>query len=245
MEEMRRGPGLLVSRTDFGVDLATHREEWAWRMRGGADADIVARFAELTERAARGDATAGRRRRAAGSRWSSSSTSSRAASGGTRRAPSPRIRRRSRSCSRVSPTATTRRSGTPWEKTFFTMPLGHCEGPDLLERLDRVHRARARDPRRGARAPEAALRIQRAAARPAPPGDRGVRPAPAPQSRARPGSRLRRSCVYLEKGVFPHQREIPRFAERTLTLAGGSAPSRSTGPRSRRRTRRAGSTTSA
>ena len=23
-----------------------------------------------------------------------------------------------------------------WEKTFFIIPLGHCEGPDHLERLD-------------------------------------------------------------------------------------------------------------
>ena len=26
----------------------------------------------------------------------------------------------------------------PWEKTFFLMPLGHAEGPDHLERLERV-----------------------------------------------------------------------------------------------------------
>lgn len=27
---------------------------------------------------------------------------------------------------------------TPWEKTFFVMPLAHAEGPDHLARLDRV-----------------------------------------------------------------------------------------------------------
>lgn len=27
---------------------------------------------------------------------------------------------------------------TVWEKAFFQMPLGHCEGPDLLERIERA-----------------------------------------------------------------------------------------------------------
>src|SRR5690606_28678789 len=36
------------------VDAATHREHWAWRMRGGADEAIVARFSGLTADAAAG-----------------------------------------------------------------------------------------------------------------------------------------------------------------------------------------------
>lgn len=37
----------------LNVDAQTHRAHWRWRMRGGADAQIIARFSELTERAAR------------------------------------------------------------------------------------------------------------------------------------------------------------------------------------------------
>ena len=36
-------------------DLETHGRHWAWRMRGGADAEIVARFTGLTGQAAAGD----------------------------------------------------------------------------------------------------------------------------------------------------------------------------------------------
>lgn len=37
-----------------GTDLETHRQYWVWRMRGGADADIVERFTQPTERATAG-----------------------------------------------------------------------------------------------------------------------------------------------------------------------------------------------
>ncbi|PDT76551.1 DUF924 family protein [Sinorhizobium sp. BJ1] len=38
-------------RPDF--DVRSHQEYWVWRMRGGADEEIVARFTETAEAAAR------------------------------------------------------------------------------------------------------------------------------------------------------------------------------------------------
>ena len=49
---------------------------------------------------------------------------------------------------------------TAWEKTFYIIPLGHCEGPGHLERLDLAIEARVRRARRRAGAPEADVRVQ-------------------------------------------------------------------------------------
>jgi uncharacterized protein (DUF924 family) len=107
-------------------------------MRGGADETIVARFRDTTERAARGELDD----------W----------------AAPPRGRlvlvivldQFSRSVWRDSPRAFAQDPKalalvlegldnghydaleTVWEKAFFGMSLGHCEGPDHLARLDRV-----------------------------------------------------------------------------------------------------------
>ena len=123
---------------DFGADLATHRAQWAWRMRGGADADIIARFAELADRASCGACDG----------WAATSRG--------RLALVIVLDQFSRSVWRDAPRAFAQDPKSlalvleglsnghydalraPWEKTFFTMPLGHCEGPDLLERLDRA-----------------------------------------------------------------------------------------------------------
>src|SRR5690606_29881362 len=37
------------------IEAETHRNHWSWRLHGGADDMIVARFADLTSRAASGD----------------------------------------------------------------------------------------------------------------------------------------------------------------------------------------------
>src|SRR5690625_3364930 len=37
------------------VDADRHDEQWFWRMRGGADEEIIARFSDLTTRAATGE----------------------------------------------------------------------------------------------------------------------------------------------------------------------------------------------
>ncbi len=123
---------------DAGDDLATHREYWTWRMRGGADAAIVERFSEVTERAARGDFDD----------W--------VASPRGRLALIVVLDQFPRSVWRGTPRAFAQDPkalaialegfdnghfdalGTVWEKAFYQMPLGHCEGPDHLARLDRA-----------------------------------------------------------------------------------------------------------
>jgi uncharacterized protein (DUF924 family) len=122
---------------DAGRDLATHREYWVWRMRGGADHTIVTRFADTTARAARGDFDT----------WASTPRG--------RLALVVVLDQFSRSVWRDSPRAYGQdpkalglvlaglRNGdydalaTVWERAFFGMPLVHCEGPDLLARADR------------------------------------------------------------------------------------------------------------
>jgi uncharacterized protein (DUF924 family) len=122
----------------FGDDPDTHREQWVWRMRGGADAAIVERFSELCERAARGELDA----------WAETVRG--------RLALVLVLDQFSRSVWRDTPRAYAQdpkalalvleglANGhyqslrTPWEKTFFTMPLVHCEGADHLERVDRA-----------------------------------------------------------------------------------------------------------
>ena len=119
-------------------DAETHARRSVWRMRGGADEAIVARFGAVTERAATG----------ALDHW----------------ADDPRGRlalivvldQFSRSVWRDSPRAfaqdphALRRAleglenghyaalSTPWEQSTYQLSLTHCEGPDHLARLDRA-----------------------------------------------------------------------------------------------------------
>jgi len=196
---------------DAGVNLDTHRRYWEWRMRGGADAAIVARFAALTERAANGECDD----------W----------------ADTPRGRlalivvldQFSRSVWRDTPLAFAQdeksvafvRTGLanghyralshPWEKTFFVIPLGHCEGPDHLARLDlAIALARAvRDeapahlkPFYDWNAEQPVLHRQVIAAFGRHPHrNRVLGRESTPEERA-----------YLEEGRFPHQRDLPRFS---------------------------------
>lgn len=119
-----------------------HRAHWFWRMRGGADAEIIARFSRLTARAAAGDLAD----------WASDPHG--------RLALIIVLDQFSRSVWRDTPRAyaqdDTARSLTldgianghyaalraPWLKIAFGLPLGHCEGPDHLERLDLLIRLR-------------------------------------------------------------------------------------------------------
>jgi uncharacterized protein (DUF924 family) len=107
-------------------------------MRGGADQSIVEHFSRTTERAARGELDI----------WASTPRG--------RLALIVVLDQFSRSVWRDSPRAFAQdpqalalaleghRNGdydtleTVWEKAFFNMTLGHCEGPDLLERLEKV-----------------------------------------------------------------------------------------------------------
>ena len=120
------------------IDAALHREHWMWRMRGGADAQVIARFTDTTERAARGEFD----------HWADDLHG--------RLALIVVLDQFSRSVWRDSPEAFAQdakalalglegyRNGhyaaleTPWYKTVYNLPLTHCEGPDHLERLDRA-----------------------------------------------------------------------------------------------------------
>ena len=120
------------------LDAASHRETWLWRMRGGADAEIIARFREETERAARGEYDD----------WASQPSG--------RLALIVLLDQFSRSVFRGSPRAFAQDPralalsleglecghyealSEPWLKVAFTLPLGHCEGPDHLARIDRL-----------------------------------------------------------------------------------------------------------
>jgi uncharacterized protein (DUF924 family) len=119
-------------------DAETHARRSTWRMRGGADAEIVSRFTDLTESAAEGKLD----------HW----------------AEDPRGRlallvildQFSRSVWRDSPRAFSQDQraleialeglenghyaalSTPWERSTYQLVLTHCEGSDHLERLDRA-----------------------------------------------------------------------------------------------------------
>ncbi len=118
------------------VDRETHHQHWVWRMRGKADAQIVARFGELTYEAAEGLL----------SHWAETPEG--------RLALIVVLDQFSRAVFRDSPRAYAQdlaalqltleglKNGhyetlpAPWFKIVFGLPLGHCEGPDHLQRLD-------------------------------------------------------------------------------------------------------------
>ncbi len=117
-------------------DQDTHNRHWRWRMRGEADAQIIERFSELTARAAAGELDA----------WAEHPRG--------RLALIIALDQFSRTVWRGTPQAFAQdqkalalvKEGfgnghydaleTAWEKTVYTIPLGHCEGPDHLERCD-------------------------------------------------------------------------------------------------------------
>ncbi|MFA7586351.1 MAG: DUF924 family protein [Novosphingobium sp.] len=118
------------------VDADSHRKHWFWRLRGGADEAIVARFSELTARGAEGELDG----------WANE--------------PEGRLSliivldQFARSLWRGTPRAFAQDPvalklamdglanghydalDTPWFKIAHTQPLGHCEGPDHLARID-------------------------------------------------------------------------------------------------------------
>ncbi len=122
---------------DNGHDasLETHRDFWVWRMRGGADEAICSDFADLTEAAARGLLD----------RWAQTSYG--------RLALVIALDQFPRSLWRGTPGAYAQdikaarlvleafENGHyealkhPWEKQFCLISIGHCEGPDHLERM--------------------------------------------------------------------------------------------------------------
>lgn len=120
------------------TDANSHRDHWTWRMRGGADDAIIARFADLTSRAAAGEYD----------HWAGHPDG--------RLALIIVLDQFSRSLWRDSARAFAQdpaalalvRDGltnghytaldAPWFRIVFGLPLGHYEGPDHLARLDRL-----------------------------------------------------------------------------------------------------------
>lgn len=120
------------------VDPQAHHAHWRWRMQGGADAEIMARFADLTESAAQGRLDA----------WAQDPHG--------RLALITVLDQFSRSVWRDDARAFAQdpcalslvmcglangdyaRLQTPWFQIVFGLPLGHCEGPDHLQRLDQL-----------------------------------------------------------------------------------------------------------
>ena len=195
---------------DAGRDIETQTEFWTWRMRGGADASIVERFADITERAALGKFDG----------W--------AATPRGRLALIVALDQFSRSVWRDSPRAFAQDqravdlvresfanghyAALPnvWEKMFLIIPLGHCEGPDHLERLDlAVELARdlireAPDHLRPlyefqAEKPGIVREVIRAFGR-HPHRNRTLGRVSTPEE-----------IAYLARGDLPHQRAIPKF----------------------------------
>ncbi len=124
------------------VDAKIHRDHWFWRMRGGADNEIITRFSDLTARGAEGDLD----------HWASDPDG--------RLALIIVLDQFSRSVWRGTPRAFAQDTAalslamdgfsnghyaaleTPWFKIVYGLPLGHCEGPDHLERIDLLIRLR-------------------------------------------------------------------------------------------------------
>lgn len=120
------------------IDAATHRDCWRWRMRGGADEAIIHRFTPLTVRAAAGELD----------HWADEAEG--------RLALIIVLDQFSRSVWRNSRQAYAQDAAalslsleglnnghyaaleTPWFRVVHGLPLGHCEGPDHLERMQRL-----------------------------------------------------------------------------------------------------------
>lgn len=123
-------------RRELDVDAGRHRDHWLWRMRGGADAEIEARFRALTERGAGGELD----------HWVSEPEGmlaliivldqfSRSLWRGTARAYAQDTAALALAMDGLS-NGHYAALATPWFKVVHGLPLGHCEGPDHLERID-------------------------------------------------------------------------------------------------------------
>ena len=118
------------------VEASAHHAHWSWRMQGGADDEIVARFSDLTREAARGRLD----------HWAASAHGRLALiilldqfSRSLWRDDTRAFAQDPRALSLVTEGLSNghyARLETPWFQAVFGLPLGHCEGPDHLQRLD-------------------------------------------------------------------------------------------------------------
>ncbi len=124
------------------VDAGTHHGHWFWRMRGGADGEITARFSDLATEAAAGRLAD----------WAADAYGrlaliialdqfSRSVWRGTARAYAQDTAALSLAMDGIA-NGHYAALDKPWHKVVFGLPLGHCEGPDHLDRLDLLIRLR-------------------------------------------------------------------------------------------------------
>lgn len=120
------------------IDPDRHAEHWRWRMHGGADAAIAARFGPLTERGAAG----------ALDHWAATPEGRLALIVVLDQFPRSLWRGSARAWAQ-DPAALAQALaglgngdwaalGLPWFQITFTQPLGHAEGADHLARIDRL-----------------------------------------------------------------------------------------------------------
>lgn len=118
------------------VDAESHRRHWAWRMHGGADDAIIARFSDLTECGARGELDG----------WASDPEGRLALIIVLDQFSRSLWRGMARAFAQDRVALALAMEGlanghfaaldVPWFKVVHTQPLGHCEGPDHRGRLD-------------------------------------------------------------------------------------------------------------
>lgn len=123
-------------------DAGTHREQWFWRMRGGADSEIIARFSDLTAEGARGNLD----------HWAKDAKGRLALIIVLDQFSRSLWRGEARAFAQDRAALALVMEGlgnghyatlaSPWLRIVFSLPLGHCEGPDHLERLDLLIRLR-------------------------------------------------------------------------------------------------------
>lgn len=119
---------------DMARDLDRHLDWWGWMMRGGADAGIIARFAELPDRLAGGDLAG----------WTGTARGRLAAILVLDQFPRSIFRDSPRAYAFDPMALDLARDGLacghfdaldhPWERTLFALPLVHAEGPGLRVR---------------------------------------------------------------------------------------------------------------
>lgn len=126
----------------LAVEAGEHEDHWRWRMRGGADDEITRRFSRITARAAAGTLD----------HWASDPEGrlaliivldqfSRSVWRGNARAFAQDPAALALSMGGLS-NGHYATLPTPWFKVVHGLPLGHCEGPDHLQRLDLLIRLR-------------------------------------------------------------------------------------------------------
>jgi len=124
------------------IEADTHRDHWSWRLHGGGDDMIVERFADLTSSAASGDLDD----------WTSDPEGrlaliivldqfSRSLWRNTQRAFAQDPAALSLAMEGFS-NGHYASLGMPWFRIVYSQPLGHCEGPDHLARIDLLIRLR-------------------------------------------------------------------------------------------------------